>query len=129
MFTRLILLLAPALLIAAAPERIFTIGGEAFSQSDILDARMMPSLDGLPTVSITFSDPAAKRFTALTAANIRKNLTIKLDGVELSSPMVLETIEGNAAQISGNFTVEEAIKLAKQISGKDPVPESLDDGP
>jgi hypothetical protein len=47
----------------------------------------------------------------------------------LSEPVLIDAITGGVFEISGNMTVPEAIVLAKRISGKDPLPDSLDDAP
>ncbi|HOZ62695.1 MAG TPA: protein translocase subunit SecD, partial [Smithellaceae bacterium] len=44
--------------------------------------------------------------------NIRKRLAIVLDGVVHSAPVIQERISGGQAQITGNFTMEEARDLA-----------------
>jgi preprotein translocase subunit SecD len=110
----------------AAKARTFTIGGIAFVEGDILDARALPDLAGMPTIMITFSKPAAKRFGVLTAKRKGKPLPIMLDGKVLAQPIVNEAILRGEAQISGNWPYEEAVRLAKQISGKDPLPDDLE---
>lgn len=67
---------------------------------------------GLPYVSITFSDQGAKRFSQVTAANVNKRLAIVLDGVIQSAPVIRERIPSGRAQITGQFSVEQANDLA-----------------
>jgi len=58
--------------------------------------------------------------------NIGKPLAIFLDGQPISVPIVNEAITGGKAQISGNFTPEEAKLLVGRLnSGALPVPISL----
>jgi preprotein translocase subunit SecD len=100
--------------------------GVAFAEGDIVDARALPDLAGMPTIMITFSGPAAKRFGVLTARRKGKPLPIMLDGKILAQPIVSEAVLRGEAQISGRWPYEEAVRLAKQISGKDPLPDDLE---
>ena len=119
----LLLLNFPAL----AQARSFTIAGEAFAEADIVDARALPGLTGEAAVMVTFADGAAQRLVGITRQFTGKPIAIVLDGKILSEPRVLEPIEGGVVQITGGLTMENAIALAKQISGKEPLPESLED--
>ncbi|MEQ1549434.1 MAG: hypothetical protein ABL918_12435 [Chakrabartia sp.] len=115
---------------AHAAERRFSIGATAFAEHDIIDARAQPDLGGQATILITFSAAAAKRLETETAAHIGKPVDIKLDDTVLMSPIVREPIAGgtlqiSGGQISGGLTFEAAVKLAKSISGKDPLPDDL----
>jgi preprotein translocase subunit SecD len=65
-----------------------------------------------PYVSIDFNSIGAKRFDQLTAANVGKRMAIVLDDTVYSAPVIRERISGGSAQISGNFTEQEATDLA-----------------
>ena len=67
---------------------------------------------GEPSVSLKFSSQGAVDFDRITAENVRRRLAIVLDGVVHSAPVIQERISGGQAQISGNFTLEEARDLA-----------------
>ncbi len=125
---------------AHAAERHFSIGGINFAEHDIIDARAQPDLGGQATILITFSAAAAKRLATETAAHIGEPLVIKLDDDVLMKPIVREPIAGGTLQISGGqisggqisgdqisrgLTFDAAVKLAKSISGKDPLPDDL----
>ncbi len=122
-------LIASLLLVAvpaAAAPAAFTIAGEPFAQADILDARAMPDVDGTAGIMLTFTPPAGQRLLALTAARLGKPLPIALDGKTLVEPTVDVPIDGGVIEIGGHFPLAEAEALAKRISGKDPLPDSLD---
>jgi preprotein translocase subunit SecD len=122
--------LGTAALITAAtaqPARDFSIAGEQFSEADIVDARALPALDGSASIMITFSDAAAKRLGAVTKATVKKIIRVTLDGKLLAEPLVLEPIDGGAVQITGGLAMKDATVMAKRISGKDPLPDSLDE--
>ncbi len=65
-----------------------------------------------PYVSITFSAAGAKIFEDITGQNVKKRLAIILDNTIYSAPVIQEKISGGNAQITGNFTMEEAKDLA-----------------
>jgi preprotein translocase subunit SecD len=67
---------------------------------------------GEPNVSIKFNSQGATDFDRITGENVRKHLAIVLDGVVHSAPVIQERISGGQAQITGNFTMDEARDLA-----------------
>jgi len=81
---------------------------------------------GEPTVSLQFDAEGSLLFEKITKENIGKTVAIFLDGEPISIPRVNEAISGGKAQISGNFTPEEAKLLVGRLnSGALPVPISL----
>lgn len=81
---------------------------------------------GKPSVGLEFTPEGAKKFEKLTEKNIDKIMPILLDNEIVSAPLVKEKIAGGIAQITGNFTVDEAKKMAIQLNaGALPVPISL----
>jgi len=64
------------------------------------------------TVGLKFNSQGAVDFERITGENVRKRLAIVLDGVVHSAPVIQERISGGQAQITGNFTMEEARDLA-----------------
>jgi preprotein translocase subunit SecD len=81
---------------------------------------------GKPQVALIFTDEGAKLFAKITERNVGKPVAIYLDQFLLSAPVVQQKIEGGNAVITGNFTVDEAKKLAIAInSGALPLPIKL----
>ncbi len=79
-----------------------------------------------PLVAIKFTEEGAKLFADITKAHTGEQLGIFLDGELLSAPNINEPITGGTAIISGEFSVEEAQDLAKNLSfGALPVPIKL----
>lgn len=77
-------------------------------------------------VQITFTDEGAKLFEELTAANVGSPIAIFVGGNLISAPNVNETIAGGTAQITGNFSAEEAQELARDLNtGAIPAPVEL----
>ena len=65
-----------------------------------------------PYVAITFNSIGAMIFQEVTRANVKKRLAIVLDDNIYSAPVIQEAIAGGRAQITGQFTTEEARDLA-----------------
>ncbi len=77
---------------------------------------------GRSNVVLEFDEEGARLFEQATMRNVGKVLAITLDGEEISAPVVQETIPDGQASISGQFTVEEAQRLALLLrSGALPV--------
>ena len=70
---------------------------------------------GKPAVSIEFTQEGSALFAEITGRNINKPLAIVLDGEPVSAPIVQEQIVGGSAQITGEFTQEQAKNLAIQL--------------
>ncbi len=75
-----------------------------------------------PSVSITFDGEGARIFERITSENVGKLMAIILDGVVYSAPRIQERIGGGHAQITGNFTHDEAAKLAIVLRESLPAP-------
>lgn len=73
--------------------------------------RMGDAITG-PYVSLDLTGPGGKIFGNVTEKNVNKRLAIVLDEVVRSAPVIRERILGGKAQISGNFTTDEASDLA-----------------
>lgn len=79
-----------------------------------------------PKVGLQFDDKGTELFAQITKANVGKTVAIYLDGMPISAPVVREEITGGVAQISGNFTPQEAKQLVGRLnSGALPVPITL----
>jgi len=65
-----------------------------------------------PYVWLEFNSRGAKIFEHITAENVGRRLAIVLDNVVKSAPVIREKISGGEAQITGNFTMQEASDLA-----------------
>jgi len=79
-----------------------------------------------PAVSLQFDSEGAKIFEELTEKNVGKPLAIYIDNQLISAPRVQEKISGGRAQITGQFTVDYARELARNLNaGALPVPIKL----
>ncbi len=81
---------------------------------------------GDPLITLDFDAEGADLFAQLTEKNVGKILAIYIDGVAISTPVVNEKITGGSAQITGQFGIEEAKELARNLNaGALPVPINL----
>lgn len=79
-----------------------------------------------PQVALKFDSQGTELFAEITKRNIEKPVAIYLDGQIISAPTVRSEITNGEAVISGNFTIEEANKLVKNLNeGALPVPITL----
>lgn len=81
---------------------------------------------GLPGVSLSFNGEGKEIFAKITHDNIGKTVAIYLDSDIISAPVVQSEIPNGQAQITGNFSLEEARELARRLNtGALPVPVTL----
>jgi preprotein translocase subunit SecD len=79
-----------------------------------------------PTIGIEFDSDGAKKFAEITKANVNKRVGIFLDGQLISAPTVREEIKDGKAEISGQFKLQEAKDLVRDLNlGALPVPVEL----
>ncbi len=67
-------------------------------------------------VSLELTDEGAKTFADITTTYLNQTVSIWMDDIMLSAPTVQSTISDGKAQISGDFTAEEATALANKIN-------------
>jgi RNA polymerase sigma factor (sigma-70 family) len=86
-------------------------------QTDLKSASVITNQPaGKPWIQITFTDAGAKQFAKVTHQNIGKRLAIIIDGRLYSAPTIKSEIRDGKAQITGNFSVQEANDLAAKIN-------------
>lgn len=93
----------------------YLLGDIYVTGKELVDARVTHDELQKPAVSLKFSKSGAIAFENATGANIEKQIAIVLDGAVISAPVVRSKISGGEAQISGNFTAEEAVTLAVML--------------
>jgi len=74
------------------------------------------SQTGKPQVALQFTQEGADLFAKITQRNLHKPVGIIIDNFMLSAPVVEQVITDGNAVINGNFTVDEAKKLATSIN-------------
>ena len=105
--------------------KVTSANGRAPIEGDVVtDAKdQFNNMSGSPEVSMTMNSDGARRWAALTKANVGKAIAIVLDGTVYSAPRVNGEISGGQSSISGNFTIEDTKDLANTLkSGRMPAP-------
>jgi preprotein translocase subunit SecD len=88
-------------------ERAPEVSGE-----NLVDASGGFDQDGLPAVNFRFDTTGARAFGDYTRANVGRVFAIVLDDAVISAPRIISAITGGSGQITGNFDVAEANRLA-----------------
>jgi len=83
---------------------------------------------GVPNVRLQFTADGAKKFATVTEENVGKQLAIMLDGKVMSAPAIREPIASGQAEITGDFTLDEARTIVSVLnSGALPVPLTVEE--
>ncbi|MBI2055029.1 MAG: protein translocase subunit SecD [Candidatus Sungbacteria bacterium] len=97
--------------------------GRYFKRAELQFDQNVPNT---PIIGIEFNDDGVKIFETLTSTNVGKPLGIFIDNELISAPNVNEEISGGKAVITGQFSVDEAKTLVRNLnSGALPVPINL----
>ena len=81
---------------------------------------------GNPCVTMKMNTEGARKWAALTEANVHHCVAISLDGLVYSAPNVQNKIDGGSTQITGSFTTNDTKDLANVLSsGKMPAPAQI----
>jgi preprotein translocase subunit SecD len=71
---------------------------------------------GEPLISFKMTESSARQFAELTRNNIGKPMSIRVDGRELTRPVIREPIVGGTGQVGGSLTVQQAKDIADRMS-------------
>ena len=107
--------------------RVTERNGRAPLEGDVItDAKDEFDQHGRPCVSMQMNVDGARRWAALTKANLHRSIAIVLDNNVYSAPNVRGAITGGDSEITGNFTAEDTRDLANVLkSGKMPAPAKI----
>ncbi len=108
-------------------DKASVIFGDPNSSTKTNTSSQSTNILGEPQVQLILKGDAAKKFGDITtqyaAANPQKSIAIVLDGQIISNPVVRGAITDGKPVISGNFTVDTAKDLERQLNeGALPVP-------
>ena len=119
--------------ILAAQKKGKMLRVDPYFKSTGLDGRMLKGAQvnfnqntGQPEIVFKLNGEGKKLFAEITKRNVGKRVAIYLDGLPISIPVVNEEIDSGDARITGDFTIEKARKLARNLNaGALPVPIKL----
>ncbi len=85
-------------------------------ESEIVEANSSLGQYGQREIVIEFNAEGSRKFRDITGQNIGRQLAIVIDGKCRSAPLIKQAIEAGRAQISGDFTKEEAETICNEIA-------------
>lgn len=88
-----------------------------FNNKDILKATTKQDYTNNYVIFLNFKKTSHQKLEELTTKNIDQFILLTIDNKVYSSPKVMEKLTGGAAQISGNFSEQEAINTANILQG------------
>ena len=80
-----------------------------------IDTATVVAVSGQSVVEVVFTDAGSAKFAEITSRNLKKRLGIFVDGHLVSAPVVQAAITGGKAMINGDFTDEEADRIARGL--------------
>ncbi len=102
-------------------------GGQAPLEGDVItDATNDYDDAGRPEVRMNMNATGARKWAALTAANVGRPVAILLDNLVYTAPNVQNEITGGRSSITGQFTVEDTKDMSNILkAGKLPAPTTI----
>ena len=73
-------------------------------------------VSGQPIVEVKFNEEGTKKFSDISAENIKKRIAIVVDGKVVTAPIVQTRIPGGRVHITGDLTKEQAEELVRMIN-------------
>ncbi len=111
--------------LALLAENLYTSTGLTGALLDQATVQFLPP-NNQPAVSLRFNKEGRELFKEITSNNIGEILAIFLDGNLLTQPVIQQAITNGEAQITGQFSIEEAQVLVQDLNfGALPVPINL----
>ena len=104
--------------IGGSDDTVFLHPTVIASSDDIASAAVVSDHDGQPTISVNFNEDGAEKIAKATSENRGKRIAIVVDQNVLSAPKIFATIS-NRAQITGNFTIQEAVRIANSLNASE----------
>ena len=107
----------------AAPQAensIYVSKDVALSNADVAKARAITNEVGLPAIELHFAKASQEKVAEFSSSNIGKVAAIFINGKLESAPIIIAEFS-ETAEISGDFTREEAQRIAKGITAEEPV--------
>lgn len=96
--------------------QVFYVGSDvALANSDV-DSATVSQSRGRPSVYLFLNEAGTEKFARLTGQNVGRQVAILIDGELVSAPAIRAQIDVGRAIIDGNFTAEEATRVAAGLS-------------
>ncbi len=103
------------------------LSGKYLDRAQVIFSTGQPGAPQGPSILVEFNAEGKELLATITKDNLGQVLAIFLDGELLSAPVIQSEITNGEAQITGQFTIEEARELSANLNlGALPVPIVLD---
>lgn len=99
--------------VAGTPRKVFLHPIAELTEKDVLSANVSVG----PSIEVTLTEAGAKKLEKLSAAHRDRPLAILVDGKVIAAPTIRANLGGTVV-ITGEFTKDEAQKLAAAIGGQ-----------
>lgn len=103
--------------VPGSKEKIYLHAKADVTNEDVASAAVGVDVAFNPSIDILFTKEGAKKVEKLSDGHLGKPLAVLIDGKVISAP-VIKAKFSDKAQITGQFTKEEAEKIAKALGGK-----------
>ena len=95
-------------------ETYYLHGDAAIGNADVATASVIQHGDR-PAVDLLLTQEGAVRFAEFTKANLKRRVGILVDGELVSAPIINAPITGGRAMVIGDFSEEEALRIARGL--------------
>ena len=103
------------LIVCTASGESFYLHDEVLLSNADIESASPGSWEGRPTVALIFTEDGREKFARLTGDNIGGRVGILVDGELVTAPVIRAPILEGKAVINGDFTEEEAKRIAAGI--------------
>jgi preprotein translocase subunit SecD len=105
--------------VGGTDQKVYLHAEAELTDKDITKAQVIEDkqVSG-PMIEIIFTKEGQVKMAKLTGEHLEKPLGILFEGKVISAPVVRSKLDGGKAVFTGNFTKEEAEKIASSIKGK-----------
>jgi preprotein translocase subunit SecD len=95
---------------------LFYLHDEVLLDEGGVDSAFVISQEGRPAVELVLTSEGTRKFGELTEHNVGKRCGMVLNGKLVSAPRIMAPIHAGRAIIVGDFTDEEARRIARSLS-------------
>jgi preprotein translocase subunit SecD len=103
-------------IVEGTTRKVYLHKEAALTNKDVAMAQATTRDGDSAVIDVRLTEDGAKKLAKLTANHVGQPLAIMLDGKVLAAPVVRDPITGGKALITGNFTKEEAARIAGAIN-------------
>lgn len=106
------------MMVSGTDRKIYLHKESIISNADIETASVQITKTGVG-IGVTLTEAGGKKLAEITKENVGKILGIVVDGKLITAPVIRVPITGGKGFIEGNFTLEEAARIARGILGEE----------